>query len=196
MRATVVGYTGGKVRAVGGAAAAARATAAQTRKTGATAAAATAGPDAENRNGRGNNNNSATATAATAATAAATTATRYVPRVRPSYRTVCAGDGNVEAIAVEYDPAVLSYADLLAKFASLHDLTKQKKRQYCSAIFAVSEAQMAAARALVDAHEHFVTSIEELKCWTDAEQRHQKYYAKRDEKRKFLQRQKERAGRR
>lgn len=174
MCATVVGYTGGKVRAVPGGATEAP----TTNKTG---AASSTTADAENHNGRSN--------------ATAATNTRYVPQVRPSYRTVCAGDGNVEAIAIEYDPAVLSYNDLLAKFASLHDLTKQKKRQYCSAIFAASEAQMTAARALVDAHEHFVTSIEELKCWTDAEQRHQKYYAKRDEKRNFLQRQKERAAR-
>ena len=100
------------------------------------------------------------------------------PSKRATYKTICSGDGNVEALAIVYDPRVIKYDDLLVRFMSLHDPTKRKKRQYCSAIFSCTAMQRTKAEEMCGKDENIQTKIETLHSWQDAEQRHQKYYEK------------------
>ena len=71
----------------------------------------------------------------------------------PSYKAVCTGTtGHAEAIRVTYDPAVVSYADLLAVHFATHDPTQLNRQggdigtQYRSAIFIADEAERAAPK--------------------------------------------------
>ena len=105
------------------------------------------------------------------------------PNKLATYKSICSGDGNVEAIAIEYDPRLVSYSNLLERFMALHDPTKRKKRQYCSAIFTCSSEQDVLAKRIVGANgENIATKIEVLLGWHDAEKRHQKYYEKKAKK--------------
>ena len=72
----------------------------------------------------------------------------------PTYADVSAGKGgHVEAVLVEFDPAQVTYAQLLELFWRTHDPTSGDRqgpdhgRQYRSAIFALGEDQRAAALA-------------------------------------------------
>ena len=53
----------------------------------------------------------------------------------PTYGSVCAGDGHTEALKVEFDPSVVSYEALLAKFLSVHDPCVSMTTQYQSAVW-------------------------------------------------------------
>lgn len=106
----------------------------------------------------------------------------------PSYEQVCGGaTGHAEAIRVTYDPAVISYADLLDIFFATHDPTTLNRQgndvgtQYRSAIFPHSpeqeaEAKDAIARAQADQVDPVVTAIEPDVPWYPAEDYHQKYW--------------------
>jgi peptide-methionine (S)-S-oxide reductase len=107
----------------------------------------------------------------------------------PTYKDICGGDtGHAEAILVRFDPAVVSYEELLDIFFHVHDPTTLNRQgndvgtQYRSAIFPQSDAQRAAAEAaIVKAaalwSDPVVTTIESG-TWYPAEDYHQEYYAR------------------
>jgi len=105
----------------------------------------------------------------------------------PTYKQVCGGDtGHAEAIRVTYDPAVIGYDELLDIFFATHDPTQLNRQgndvgtQYRSAIFPMSDAQEAAARAGIErageGRGKIVTTIEPLTTWYPAEDYHKEYW--------------------
>jgi peptide-methionine (S)-S-oxide reductase len=106
----------------------------------------------------------------------------------PTYRQVCGGDtGHAEAIKVGFDPAQLSYGDLLDIFFVTHDPTQLNRQgndvgtQYRSAIFPQSDEQAAEAKAAIqraqgDQSKPIVTTIENNDTWYPAEGYHQDYW--------------------
>ena len=111
----------------------------------------------------------------------------------PTYHDTHDGkSGHAEAIRVTFDPAVLSYEDLLERwFFKLHDPTTKNRQgndvgtQYRSAIFPQTPAQEATARAViarVDAsgawRRPVTTTIEPAATWYSAEAEHQDYLRK------------------
>jgi peptide methionine sulfoxide reductase msrA/msrB len=111
----------------------------------------------------------------------------------PTYKQVRGGDtGHAESVRVLFDPARLSYADLLEKwFFRMHDPTTLNRQgndigtQYRSAIFATTPAQKKTAlevKARVDASHKWprpvVTAIVDAGPFTPAEEYHQKYLEK------------------
>ena len=110
----------------------------------------------------------------------------------PSYEQVSSkSTGHAEAVQVVFDPARVSYAQLLDKYWRSIDPTV-RDRQFCdvgspyrTAIFAHGEAQLAAARASLAAlekskpfKEPIVTMIERAGPFYPAEEYHQDYYKK------------------
>ena len=77
-------------------------------------------------------------------------------RPQPSYEQVCAGvTGHAEVVKIVFDPAQISFRDLLEVFFVIHDPTTVDRQgndvgsQYRSAIFAQSAEQAEQARALI-----------------------------------------------
>ncbi len=111
----------------------------------------------------------------------------------PTYPEVCTGrTGHVEVVEVTYDPALISYQDLLDFFWSIHDPTTPNRQgadigtQYRSVIFYHSPEQEAAARASKQEIERsgrfrrpIVTAIEPAGTFWRAEEYHQRYLARR-----------------
>ena len=109
----------------------------------------------------------------------------------PRYKEVCSGvTGHAEVVRVDFDPAVLSYADLLRVFFTIHDPTTRDRQgndvgpQYRSAIFTNSQAQHATAIAVRDEmgaaglHPNpIVTEISPLTVFWPAEDEHDDYFA-------------------
>ncbi len=112
-------------------------------------------------------------------------------RAHPSYEQVCSGaTGHAEVVRVRFDPAELSYADLLRVFFSIHDPTTPDRQgndigsQYRSVIFTHSDAQAATARQIVEEIESHhlydapvVTQILPAPEFYPAEAYHQDYFA-------------------
>jgi peptide-methionine (S)-S-oxide reductase len=110
----------------------------------------------------------------------------------PTYQDVCTDTtGHAEAVEVTYDPAVASYADLLALFWQMHDPTTPNRQgpdignQYRSAIFYHTESQAEAARlskAQLEQAGRFkrpiVTEIVPAATFYEAEAYHQQYNLK------------------
>jgi len=106
----------------------------------------------------------------------------------PSYKEVCSGTtGHAEAIKVTYDPAVISYADLLDVHFATHDPTQLNRQggdigtQYRGALFPLDDEQRAEAaaginRAQAERSEKVVTTIEGPATWWPAEDYHQEYW--------------------
>jgi peptide-methionine (S)-S-oxide reductase len=107
----------------------------------------------------------------------------------PTYKQVCGGQtGHAEAIRVTYDPAAISYAEILDVFLGTHDPSQLNRQgndigtQYRSAIFPLDEVQRAEAEAAIarwDAEhpgQKAVTTIEGPAVWYPAEDYHQEYW--------------------
>ena len=106
-----------------------------------------------------------------------------------NYEAVCRGNtGHAEVIRITYDPAKISYAQLLDVFFDAHDPTTLNQQgadrgtQYRSAIFVTDGEQRKIAEAKIREHNesgHFprpiVTAIEPLVEFFPAEQYHQDY---------------------
>jgi peptide-methionine (S)-S-oxide reductase len=111
----------------------------------------------------------------------------------PTYKEVCTDrTGHAEAVEVEYDPAKLSYDQLLDVFWENHDPTQLNRQgpdwgtQYRSAIFYHTPEQEAAAKASkerLEKHRRFskpiVTQIVPAVPFFEAEDYHQQYLEKR-----------------
>jgi peptide-methionine (S)-S-oxide reductase len=111
----------------------------------------------------------------------------------PTYRLVCTGTtGHAESVQVEYDPALVSYEDLLNVFWENHDPTTLNRQgpdvgtQYRSVIFYHTPEQEAAARASkarLDKSGKYrrpvVTEIVPAAEFYMAEDYHQQYFEKR-----------------
>lgn len=108
----------------------------------------------------------------------------------PSYQQVCSGDtGHAEVIRIEFDPAQVSYADLLDVFWQAHDPTTKNRQgpdegtQYRSVIFYHDDAQKAAAeKSKKETSTQFkypiVTEIVPHMTFYTAEEYHQDFFAK------------------
>ena len=109
------------------------------------------------------------------------------------YRSVCSGTtGHAEAIAVTYDPAAITYGQLLKVFFSVaHDPTQRNRQgndrgpQYRSAVFVadadekrVVEAYIAQLDAAGVYPEAIVTTVEPLDAFHEAEEYHFDYAAR------------------
>ncbi|WP_431921730.1 peptide-methionine (S)-S-oxide reductase MsrA [Micromonospora wenchangensis] len=111
----------------------------------------------------------------------------------PTYEEVCSGmTGHAEVVQVVYDPAVISYEDLLKVFWENHDPTQGMRQgndvgsQYRSTIYTTSDGQLATAQASRDAFAPIVaragkgeitTEIAPLGDYFFAEDYHQQYLA-------------------
>ena len=112
---------------------------------------------------------------------------------RPSYEQVCTGRTNhAEAVEVEFDPAKISYEQLLDVFYENHDPTQLNRQgpdigtQYRSAVFFHSPEQQASAEQAQAAREAsgkyrrpIVTLIVPAPTFYEAEDYHQQYLEKR-----------------
>jgi peptide-methionine (S)-S-oxide reductase len=108
----------------------------------------------------------------------------------PSYEAVCSGTtSHAEAVQITFDPAVISYRQLLEIFFAFHDPTTPNRQgadvgtQYRSAIFYHSPDQEQRAREVIASLEAeriwpapIVTEVVPLETFYPAETYHQSYY--------------------
>jgi peptide-methionine (S)-S-oxide reductase len=109
----------------------------------------------------------------------------------PSYKMVCSGEtGHAEAMQVTFDPAVISYKELLTIFFTIHDPTTLNRQgndvgtQYRSAIFYQDEDQRQTAQQVIKEitelgiwDKPIVTEVAPFEKFYIAEDYHQEYYA-------------------
>jgi len=108
----------------------------------------------------------------------------------PTYHQVCSGNtGHAEVVRVTFDPAVVSLADVLRIFFTIHDPTTKDRQgadvgpQYRSAIFYDSPEQKQIAEQVIAELENesvwddpIVTEIAPLDTFYPAEDYHQEYF--------------------
>lgn len=107
-----------------------------------------------------------------------------------SYEEVCTGEtGHAEVVQITFDPAVISYADILTVFFSVHDPTTLNRQgadvgtQYRSAVFQHDESQKVVAEKAIAALTEekvwpnpVVTEISPFVRFFKADDHHQDYY--------------------
>ena len=110
----------------------------------------------------------------------------------PTYEQVCGKrTGHAEVVQLTFDPDVVSYADILRVFFTLHDPTTPNQQgadvgpQYRSIILTHSDAQAETARAVMAEigaagvwGQPIVTQVEPLREFWRAEDEHQDYFAR------------------
>jgi peptide-methionine (S)-S-oxide reductase len=110
----------------------------------------------------------------------------------PSYALVCTGTtGHAEVVQITFDPDVISYADLLDVFFTIHDPTTLNRQgadvgtQYRSAIFyhspeqkRIADEKIAAINASHVYEWPLVTEVVPLETFYPAEEYHQNYFAR------------------
>jgi peptide-methionine (S)-S-oxide reductase len=108
----------------------------------------------------------------------------------PTYEQVCGKKtGHAEVVRVDFDPAVVSYADLLRVFFTIHDPTTPNRQgadvgpQYRSIILTHSDAQAETAREVMAEIDKagiwggkLVTEVEPLTVFWPAEPEHDDYF--------------------
>jgi peptide-methionine (S)-S-oxide reductase len=108
----------------------------------------------------------------------------------PTYKQVCNGDtGHAEVVQVTFDPAILSYRDLLKVFFAIHDPTTLNRQggdagtQYRSAIFTHSDEQEKVADEVIAElnaeklwDDPIVTEVVPAESFYPAEDYHQEYF--------------------
>lgn len=109
----------------------------------------------------------------------------------PTYKEVCSGaTGHAEAVQVRYDPAKVTYAQILEVFFATHDPTTLDRQgadvgtQYRSVVFTHDDEQRKTAEAIkkeLDASGAYdapiVTRIVPFETWYPAEDHHQDFFA-------------------
>ena len=106
----------------------------------------------------------------------------------PTYEAVCEGrTGHAEVVRLEFDPAQISYHDLLEVFFTIHDPTTANRQgndvgtQYRSVIFHNGPEQEATARQVIAEMANvwdapIVTEVAPAATWFKAEDYHQDYF--------------------
>ena len=111
---------------------------------------------------------------------------------RPAYEAVCAGrTGHAEAVRISFDPAIVSYRELLEAFFVIHDPTTLNRQghdvgtQYRSAVFYHTPEQKQIAEDVIASltkeqvyPNPIVTEVVAAPAWYEAEPYHQEYFAR------------------
>lgn len=109
---------------------------------------------------------------------------------QPSYPLVCQGDtGHAEVVRIHFDPAVVSFEDLLAVFFRIHDPTTLNRQghdvgtQYRSGIYTHDDEQARQAQAIIQALGEagawpapIVTEVAPVRNYHVAEAEHHRYF--------------------
>ena len=108
--------------------------------------------------------------------------------LNPSYAQICEGNtGHAEVVRIEFDPAIVSYRDILEIFFTIHDPTTLNRQgndvgtQYRSVIFTHSAQQNETARKVMAEMGNvwdgdIITQLAEAPVFYKAEDYHQDYY--------------------
>ncbi len=110
------------------------------------------------------------------------------PSVSPTYKEICSGlSGHAEVIQVIFDPAIVSFQDILRIFFTVHDPTTLNRQgndvgtQYRSVIYYHSEAQKSDSEVVIKEAQAawdnpIVTELSAFGRFYKAEDYHQNYY--------------------
>ncbi len=108
---------------------------------------------------------------------------------KPTYREVCSGlTGHAEVIQISYDPAEITYKDLLYIFMTTHDPTTLNRQgadvgtQYRSVVYYHDKEQRITAEEVLKEmasvySDPVVTELSPLGIFYEAEEYHQDYYS-------------------
>lgn len=117
----------------------------------------------------------------------------------PSYKEICTGEtGHAECVRITYDPAKISYDDLIEIHLHSHDPTTLNRQggdigpQYRSVIFYKTDSEKMHLQARLklaqkDFNQPIVTALEKLTTFYKAEDYHQNYYALNKDKNPYCQ---------
>ena len=118
----------------------------------------------------------------------------------PTYQKICTGaTGHAEVVKIDFDPAQISFRDLLTVFFATHDPTTLNQQgndvgtQYRSVILYANEEQKQEAEAVIrelsasgQFNQPIVTEVKPLETFYEAETYHRQYY-RRNENQPYCQ---------